>query len=184
MEELSKQQYRLKYKALRKRLATNVLISNEERINSELIKRVKGNVHIYLPIIKNVEVNIWPFINHSFDNNITVGTSLYNKNGVNHVSISKSTVYSNGEFDIPTPLNSEEISLLEFNYIIVPLLVYDNKGNRIGYGKGIYDSILSQCNNNCIKIGVSHFNAEQKIPFESHDIKLDYCINSNETLKF
>ena len=184
MEELTKQQYRLKYKDLRKELSTNALNSLETKINSKLIEMVNGNVHVYLPILKNIEVNIWPFINHSFNKNTIVGTSIYNKSVIKHVKISKSTIYSKGEFNIPTPTNAEETNLLDFNYIIVPLMAYDKTGNRIGYGKGIYDSILKKCKDDCIKIGVSHFNAEQKVPFETHDIKLDYCINSIGTLKF
>ena len=41
--------------------------------------------------------------------------------------------------------------------MIIPLLAFDNKGARVGYGKGLYDRFLAQCNPNCIKIGVSLF---------------------------
>ena len=60
--------------------------------------------------------------------------------------------------------------------ILIPLLVFDNNGHRIGYGKGIYDSLLSLTNKNCIKVGLSIMECSNVlIDFQDHDINLDYC---------
>ena len=75
-----------------------------------------------------------------------------------------------------------EISI--FNTIIIPLLAYDENGNRVGYGKGIYDEILEKCNEKCTLIGVSFFKPEKKIVSEKHDIPLNYCINPIKLVKF
>ena len=77
--------------------------------------------------------------------------------------------------DIPIPDSIEQIIIDQIDIIIIPLLGYDTHGNRIGYGKGIYDKTLAQCNKSCKKIGLSFFEPEQEIPFDLHDIKLDFC---------
>ena len=46
------------------------------------------------------------------------------------------------------PINSELFCELNtINMILIPLLSFDRKGNRVGYGYGYYDKFLSKCNN-------------------------------------
>ena len=67
--------------------------------------------------------------------------------------------------------------------IIVPGLVFDEKSNRIGYGKGYYDKFLSKIN--CYKVGLSFdFQIKKEIPFEKHDEKLNCIISEKRILKF
>jgi len=62
--------------------------------------------------------------------------------------------------------------------VMVPLVAYDNKLNRIGYGKGFYDRILkkiNKINKNTIFLGIAYsFQKTNKIPTTKHDFKLDY----------
>ena len=72
---------------------------------------------------------------------------------------------------------------------MVPLLVFDNRLNRIGYGRGYYDRSLekiSRIKKNAISLGIAYsFQKYKKIPANNHDFKLDYIftekgiINSN-----
>jgi 5-formyltetrahydrofolate cyclo-ligase len=67
----------------------------------------------------------------------------------------------------------------------VPLLAFDIKGNRVGYGKGFYDKFLSECKPETIKIGLSFFDAEEIVEDTSiKDIQLDYCVTPNRIYKF
>jgi 5-formyltetrahydrofolate cyclo-ligase len=60
--------------------------------------------------------------------------------------------------------------------VLVPLLVVDNHGNRIGYGKGFYDRFLSECKSNTKKIGLSLLPlSEEVIDSGATDVKLDGC---------
>ena len=178
MEELTKSAIRTNYWALRKELTDTVRKSYDLTINNLLKEMVNDNVHVFLPIEENIEVNIWAFIKSITNNNSFVGTSIYSKsnNQQTHVELSKVTSYSLGDYNIPIPNNAIETKISNFKFIIVPLLAFDGKGNRIGYGKGIYDSILANCSSNCIKIGVSYFKPEKTIPNEDHDVQLDHCI--------
>ncbi|RZK01898.1 MAG: 5-formyltetrahydrofolate cyclo-ligase [Flavobacterium sp.] len=71
----------------------------------------------------------------------------------------------------------------EVDMVLIPLLAFDKKGYRVGYGKGFYDRFLE--NINAQKIGLSLSPAIDKIDdVNEHDIRLDYCITPTETIKF
>ena len=61
--------------------------------------------------------------------------------------------------------------------VLVPLLNFDEEGNRVGYGKGYYDRFLAHCRPDCIKVGFSYFEPLDSIDdVHEYDIKLDYGI--------
>ena len=67
----------------------------------------------------------------------------------------------------------------------MPLLAFDSKGNRVGYGKGFYDTFLSECQPGTIKIGLSLFDAEPIIEDTSKlDVSLNYCVTPNRIYEF
>ena len=54
-------------------------------------------------------------------------------------------------------------------------MAFDKSCNRLGRGKGYYDSLLK--NTNAIKIGICYdFQLFESIPTEPHDIKMDIVI--------
>ena len=61
------------------------------------------------------------------------------------------------KYGIPEPVGGTEMMPAEIELIIVPLLVFDINGNRVGYGKGYYDRFLKSCSENALKVGVSFF---------------------------
>lgn len=77
-------------------------------------------------------------------------------------------------YQLLEPTNSpSDYQLLEI--IFVPLVGYDRLNNRLGYGKGYYDSILNQLS--CPKIGLAYRIQEvDRIPIEPHDVPLDEII--------
>ena len=177
MEEITKAEIRNRYWTLRKNLTKNVLETYNLSINNLLKKKIPGNVHVFLPIEENFEVNIWPFIDSINHKNQLIGTSIYNgENNVKHVRLSQKTTFQKGHFNIPIPKDYQKANITQFEFILIPLMAYDSNGNRIGYWKGIYDRILKSCSNNCLKIGVSYFKPEISVPKQDHDICLDTCI--------
>jgi 5-formyltetrahydrofolate cyclo-ligase len=68
---------------------------------------------------------------------------------------------------------------------LVPLLAYDLKGNRVGYGKGYYDRFLAECRPDALKIGFSYFEPEEQInDTEDFDIPLNYCVTPHRCYEF
>lgn len=65
------------------------------------------------------------------------------------------------------------------NIVIVPLLAFDNRGHRLGFGGGFYDRTLAVLhgNSDILTIGVAYdFQQVKEIPSEPHDQKLDCVI--------
>jgi len=80
-------------------------------------------------------------------------------------------------YGIPEPISNKRVYP---EVLLVPLVAYDNKLNRLGYGGGFYDRYISNIQNNkkIIKIGLGFsFQKIDKLPLNQHDKKLDYIIN-------
>jgi 5-formyltetrahydrofolate cyclo-ligase len=66
------------------------------------------------------------------------------------------------------------------DFMLVPLLAFDNNNNRLGYGKGFYDRFLNKflkTKKKITTIGVAFsFQKYNKLPVSNSDIKLDYIL--------
>lgn len=85
-----------------------------------------------------------------------------------------------GPFGIPEPLDSAPI--LRPDLILVPLLAFDGKGNRLGYGGGFYDMTISalRAGNPVLAVGVAYA-AQQitQVPWDENDMPLDWIITEH-----
>ncbi len=83
-----------------------------------------------------------------------------------------------GTFGIREPkLESPELPLKHLDLIVVPGLVFDSQGHRLGRGKGFYDQLLAQTRG--VKCGVAfEHQVMSDIPMEPHDIQMDILISS------
>lgn len=85
-----------------------------------------------------------------------------------------------GEFGTVHPKVESEAHYIEPDIIIVPLLAFDRKGHRLGYGGGYYDATLKslRLKKNVVSVGWAY--AQQAVlfnlPAEDHDEVLDYVI--------
>ncbi|MCK4318965.1 5-formyltetrahydrofolate cyclo-ligase [Candidatus Micrarchaeota archaeon] len=78
-----------------------------------------------------------------------------------------------GRFGIPEPHPKEETE--PSDVLLVPGLAFDEKGARIGRGKGYYDRYLK--GKKVLKISLAYeFQVLKSIPLEPHDIMVDYII--------
>jgi len=88
-------------------------------------------------------------------------------------------------FGIAEPPGGETFSPDEIDLVLVPLLAFDKRGFRVGYGKGYYDRFLSECRPDAIKIGLSFFEPEEQIDdINQFDIPLNYCITPQQVFEF
>ena len=95
------------------------------------------------------------------------------------------TVFEANEIGILEPLETEIIDPQDIDLVIVPMLVCDVKGNRVGYGKGYYDRYLSRCRDNCIKVGVSYFEPIDSVEdANGFDVPLNFCITPQKAYVF
>ena len=114
----------------------------------------------------------WPKI---LDDNITMQATPLHKH---------STFVAN-RFNILEPESEEVIDPQLIDVVFVPLLAFDTKGYRVGYGKGFYDRFLARCANDVVKIGFSFFEAVDSIDdVNEYDVPLNFCITPSRVYEF
>lgn len=145
-------------------------------------------VHTFLPIREKKEPDTWliidrirrefPHIRLSLPKLNTEGKmeNIYFE-GMHQLEKSKWGI-EEPRHGVPTP--TEKVDL-----VLVPLLCFDNAGNRVGYGKGYYDTLLATCNPTCHKLGISLFSTPEVIDdLNENDIALNAILTPPGLLSF
>jgi 5-formyltetrahydrofolate cyclo-ligase len=144
-------------------------------------------VSVFLPIQKFNEIDTSFIIQKIIKNGgaVCVSRSDFQEKKMAFFIYEGPAQIKENKFGIPEPSYGNSCDILKIDYVFVPLLCFDEVGNRVGYGQGFYDKFLSSCSDNCIKIGLSHFEPVKKIDdCNDMDIKLDFCITPNKTYAF
>ena len=146
-------------------------------------------LHLFLPIIKNKEINTWLIIEEVDRINpavkIIISKSDFKTYEMTSHLYTKDVTMQEGRFGIIEPASLELFNEKEIDIILLPLLAFDEKGFRVGYGKGFYDRFILKCRVDVIKIGLSLFPPVAKITdTNSHDMRLNYCITPDKIIKF
>lgn len=187
---LTKAELRKKHKKLRNELLEQDIDELSLALANQLLKLPVWDFsfyHIFLSIKEQKEINTDYILNilSGKDKNIVISKSNFETGEMTHFLLTDNTVIKKTKHHIPEPVDGIEIANNKINVVFVPLLAFDKKGHRVGYGKGFYDRFLAHCKPETIKIGLSFFEAETEIidVFKS-DIKLDYCVTSKAIYKF
>ncbi|MBU0757845.1 MAG: 5-formyltetrahydrofolate cyclo-ligase [Nanoarchaeota archaeon] len=89
-----------------------------------------------------------------------------------------------GKFGILEPKKKfiRKANLDDVNLIIVPGIVFDMHGHRVGFGGGYYDKLL--CKTKALKIGMCYeFQIVNDVPVELHDIPVDIIVTEDRIIK-
>ena len=91
-----------------------------------------------------------------------------------------------GSFGVPEPTGGDRLSLAVLDLVVVPGIVFDRTGHRLGYGRGYYDRALGGCRPDCKKVGFAYgFQLVDSLPsVEAHDRTLSVLFTEQETLNF
>ncbi len=89
-----------------------------------------------------------------------------------------------GYMGIPEPSERKdrEIRLEDIDLAIIPGSGFDPKGNRLGYGGGYYDRLLSNADNILAVALAFEEQITDDIPSEPHDIKMDIIITDSRVI--
>jgi len=174
MVQMSKVNLRKAYKKIRDNITDNEIKTLSALINKTLLTQNEYtqayNIGSYYPInneviIKNIEGKkyFYPKIN---------------KGKLNFFEDSDDFLINN--FGIKEPVHSKEAQLNKLDLFLVPLIAFNEKLFRIGYGGGFYDktfSTFTQAKKKPILIGLGYDCLKSEINFQTkQDIRLDKII--------
>lgn len=162
-------------------------------LNRKLLEQFKtldfsniNSIHIFLPIINKKEPDTFLFIDWLEKNHpeieIIVPKADFGSSILGHYTYLDKNDLMNNAYHIPEPQKAKPFIGIP-DVVFVPLLVFDHRGYRVGYGKGFYDRFLQGLNTQ--KIGLSFFDGVTEInDVHLNDIRLDKCITPDRIIEF
>ena len=130
---------------------------NDEVYTHDMIKMALKNKNVIVPKVVHHEIE--PSVIIDFDN-----------------------LVPSGKFGILEPIEAMKLAYKNIDLILVPGIVFDKGGHRIGYGLGYYDKFLAKVPK-AIKIGLAFdFQVIDKIPREMHDVPVDLVVTEEKVI--
>lgn len=142
-------------------------------------------LHCFLPIEKFNEIEtstIFERVRRDFPRIETLVPRVDFQTGeIENLRFTPETELVQNAWQIHEPAHDETIETQKIDLVLVPLLCFDLRGFRVGYGKGFYDRLLKNCRLDCRKIGLSYFQPVAEIEdAQEFDVKLDFCVTPEE----
>ena len=145
-------------------------------------KITKKNIGGYYPV--NFEVDDLSILKELEKKNFNISLPRIKKNfNMNFYKWSFNKPLKINKYGIPEP-NSKIIIYPDI--LFVPLVGFDNKLNRLGYGGGYYDRFIEKLKKkkNFLKIGLAlSIQKIKKVPINKYDQKMDYIVTNKYILK-
>jgi 5-formyltetrahydrofolate cyclo-ligase len=143
-------------------------------------------VAVYYPIGKEIDPS--PIVEKLWEKNIQVCLPIIinDQRTLAFAAWSRDTPLIDSRFGTRQPRDITET--IDPDILIVPLLAFDQRGNRMGYGQGNYDATLAdlRARKSVLAIGLAY--AEQAVllalPTEPHDQKLDMVVTPQRIFDF
>jgi 5-formyltetrahydrofolate cyclo-ligase len=159
-----------------------------EELNYALLERFKqvdltsiNCIHLFLPIHKRKEpdtflIRDWLAVYHPHIKRVFPKANFAKSTLQNFVDDDQLKLAVNA-FGIPEPVDGNVVDALEIDLVLVPLLAFDERGYRVGYGKGFYDRFLALCKPYTRFAGLSFFDPVCTIDdINEFDAKMHQCI--------
>lgn len=143
-------------------------------------------IHIFIPIAEKKEPDTFIFIDwlaiHHPQIKIIVPKADFDTTLMtSHVYPGKEALVKN-LYNILEPQKGE-LHTGDVDMVLIPMLAFDERGYRVGYGKGFYDRFL--LNIDTLKIGLSFFAPVDLIDdVDKYDVRLDCCITPEKIYEF
>jgi len=180
---MTKELIREKINLVRNSLSKETIAEKSRKIIGKLVKLEEyNNASVIMPYISlNIEVNTREFIKNELSKKNIVVPFVFGDN----IKVSILKDFSNlnkGQFGVLEPVKKEEFNG-KIDLVLVPGVAFDEKGSRIGFGKGYYDRFLDKFKDS-LKIGLAF--EEQiidSVPAEEHDHSVDMIITEKRVIK-
>jgi 5-formyltetrahydrofolate cyclo-ligase len=118
-------------------------------------------LHVFLPLAAKQEPDTWAIIRQVWAAQplLRLAAPVVQPDNISlkHYELTPDTPLLANRWGIPEPLADAATEVLpaQLDAVLVPLLVCDQRGHRVGYGGGFYDRFLAQCRPGTQFIGLS-----------------------------
>jgi 5-formyltetrahydrofolate cyclo-ligase len=150
-----------------------------------------GVIHSFLPHPAKNEVDTWEILHwiweHLPDSETLAPYVIPGTREMEQYKLDANTALRPNSWQIPEPdpSTAEKVNEATIDVILVPLLAFDKKGSRIGYGGGYYDRFLAKCKPDTLKIGLCFFEPVDEIEdVQEYDIPLNMCVTPEYIYQF
>jgi len=178
---VKKQRTQLSPKELQ--LISEKVMANLEE-NFDFSKKI---TNLFLPIEKFHEIDLFPMIDliTAKGGEVCLNTADFSAQRLHTYLYENKEQIKISPYGIPEPMYGAEVDVSKIDIIIVPLLAFNDKGYRVGYGKGFYDNYLIRCSKKCVFIGVNHFNEMNEIEdIRAQDVPLHFIVTPKKIYTF
>ncbi len=145
-------------------------------------KITKKSIGGYYPV--NFEVDDLELLKKFEKNNFKISLPVIKKNfQMDFYKWKFSELLKINKYGIPEP---EAKTLVYPDILLVPLVAFDKKLNRLGYGGGYYDRLIEKLSKNkkILRIGLALSGQKiNKVPINKYDQKLDYIVTNKYIIK-
>ncbi|MDD2240999.1 MAG: 5-formyltetrahydrofolate cyclo-ligase [Kiritimatiellae bacterium] len=83
--------------------------------------------------------------------------------------------WQRGQFGIQEPLDSPRVDVRDLRIVVLPGVVFDRRGGRLGHGGGHFDRLLSQTSGLLVGLCMDVCLVEV-VPLDAHDIAVDVVV--------
>ena len=80
----------------------------------------------------------------------------------------------------PVPAKSRAVQVQELSGLLIPGIVFDRRGYRLGWGRGYYDRYLEKAKPCTVGVAFSVQISETSLPTDDHDVAVDWLITETE----
>jgi 5-formyltetrahydrofolate cyclo-ligase len=136
-------------------------------------------VHLY----RSSPEEVWtdPLFEYAWATGKRTIVPVVDGNELIHVEVDQTTTWTTGAFGIREPLDRArvvDLRTVQGLVMYVPMVAFDARCNRIGYGKGYYDKLLSSVS--AISIGLAYeCQRVVAVQHEAHDVALDCVVTEH-----
>ena len=181
---VSKEEVRRRYLKKRLDLKKSVREKADERIRENLtaLPEFKKAKRILLYCAAKGEPDLSPVFNTILEDGKALVLPKVNRDGLELLEVEDPRCLTNGTFNIPEPSRGKKINPEELDLAVVPGIIFDREGYRIGFGKGYYDRLLKRVS--APKVGVAYsFQVLGRIPRDEWDVPVDIVVTEKEVIR-
>ncbi|HNQ29849.1 MAG TPA: 5-formyltetrahydrofolate cyclo-ligase [Methanolinea sp.] len=174
-----KQEIRARAREVRAAIPAEQRVALSRAIREQVLALLDGTDPVLVYASKPPEVDTLPLISTMISRGTRVVVPIIEKEErtLRLSYLDDAALLSVSTFSVPEPIGHEvPADPGEIPVVIVPMIAYDAKGHRLGYGAGYYDRFLSRYPH-MRKVGVA-FSCQEvdSIPADENDVCMDIIV--------